>query len=56
MKLKLSVVADSQLYHIVSVFMMPAKNLCDGSGLMKNEGTCTYSVVSGRYGNGLYGI
>ena len=26
------------------------------SGLMKSEGTCTYGVVSGRSGCGLYGI
>ena len=29
---------------------------CDGGGLKKNEGTCTYGVVSGRSGSGLYGI
>ena len=26
-----------------------------GGGLMKNEGTFTYGVVSGRSGSGLYG-
>ena len=54
MKLKLSIVADSLLYCIVSVFMMPEKMW--GGGLMKNEGTFTYGVVSGRSGSGLYGI
>ena len=56
MKLKLSIVADSLLYCIVSVFMMPEKMWGGGGvGLMKNEGTFTYGVVSGRSGSGLYG-
>ena len=58
MKLKLSIVADSLLYCIVSVFMMPEKMWGGGGGggLFKNEGTFTYGVVSGRSGSGLYGI
>ena len=56
MKLKLSIVADSLLYCIVSVFIMPEKMWGGGGGLMKNEGTFTHGVVSGRSGSGLYGI
>ena len=55
MKLKLSIVAET-VYCIVLFQFLWCQRKFDGGGLKKNEGTCTYGVVSGRSGSGLYGI
>ena len=52
MKLKLSIVAET-VYCIVLFQFLWCQRKFDGGGLKKNEGTCTYGVVSGRSGSGL---
>ena len=55
MKLKLSIVAET-VYCIVLFRFLWCQRKFDGGGLKKNEGTCTYGVVSGRSCSGLYDI